>query len=265
MPINPQSKALFFDVFGTTVQWRQNVTKALQEAGERALHSPRGSLNPEIRAQASAMTTENWHSMAEDWRASYARFTATFDPSKSDGFVSIDQHHYNALVEILRSRQLDELFTESELKELVQCWHKLDPWDDSVKGLKLLSSKFRTATLSNGNLSLLQGLVQHGSLPFTDVVSSEHFGNYKPNPRVYLGAAERLGFKPEQCVMVAAHLLDLKAAKECGFGTIFVERDGEEFDDLEKAVDDGYVDMAVEVEESSDGFVEVARRLGISE
>ncbi|KAL4806991.1 HAD-like domain-containing protein [Aspergillus unguis] len=263
MPLNPQPKALFFDVFGTTVRWRESVTKALREASERALRSNREEIYPELRAQASAMTDDNWHSMAEDWRASYGRFTATFDPTKSSGFVSVDEHHYDALVEILRSRQLDELFTESELQELVQCWHRLDPWDDTVKGLGLLSSKFRTSTLSNGNVSLINDLIQHGSLPFTDITSSEHFGIYKPDPRVYRGAAERLGFTPEQCVMVAAHLGDLEAAKKCGFGTIYVERIGEEFDSLQKALDKGYVDLAVEIENSPNGFVEVARRLGI--
>ncbi|KAL4916907.1 haloacid dehalogenase [Aspergillus aurantiobrunneus] len=247
MPINPQAKVLFFDVFGTTVRWRTCVTKALQEASERALRNTRGSLPPDFRAQASAMTGDNWHSMAEDWRASYGRFTKTFDPS--NGFVSIDQHHYDALRELLLSRQLEDLFTESELQELVQCWHRLNPWDDTVQGLKLLSSKFRTSTLSNGNVSLLEDLVRHGSLPFTDITSAEHFGAYKPSPRVYLGAAEKLGFKPDQCVLVAAHLGDLKAAKACGFGTIYVERVGEEFGDLDQAIQEGYVDLAVEMED----------------
>ncbi|KAL4819020.1 haloacid dehalogenase [Aspergillus spinulosporus] len=238
MSFRPQTKALFFDVFGTTVQWRKVVTKALKEASENALRSDRESLHHDIRAQASAMTEDNWHSMAEDWRASYGRFTSTFDPS--NGFVSIDQHHYDSLLEILRSRQLDELFTESELQDLVQCWHRLDPWDDTVEGLKLLSSKFRTSTLSNGNVTLLEDLVRHGSLPFTDIVSAEHFGAYKPSPRVYLGAAEKLGLKPEECVLVAAHLKDLKAAKACGFGTIYVERVGEEFGNLDHAIQEGY-------------------------
>ncbi|KAL4734328.1 HAD-like domain-containing protein [Aspergillus similis] len=262
MSLRPQTKALFFDVFGTTVQWRKVVTKALKEACENALRSDRESLHDDVRAQASAMTEDNWHSMAEDWRASYGRFTSTFDPSNA--FVSIDQHHYDSLLEILRSRQLDDLFTESELQNLVQCWHRLDPWDDTVEGLKLLNSKFRTSTLSNGNVSLLEDLVRHGSLPFTDIVSAEHFGAYKPSPRVYLGAAEKLGLKPEECSLVAAHLRDLKAAKACGFGTIYVERVGEEFGNLDHAIQEGYVDLAVEMEDSPDGFVEVARQLGIS-
>ncbi|KAL4925899.1 haloacid dehalogenase, type II [Aspergillus undulatus] len=253
MAISGDTEALFFDVFGTTVSWRECVTKALEEASKRALQDTRESLHADLRATASAMTTDNWHSMAEDWRASYGRFTKTFDTS--NGFISVDKHHYDALIEILRSRCLDGLFTEAELQELVHAWHRLDPWTDSVQGLELLSSKFRTVTLSNGNVSLLEDLAQYGSLPFTDIVSAEHFGAYKPSPRVYLGAAERLGFKPEQCTLVASHLGDLKAAKACGFGTIYVERVGEEFGSLEQALQDGYVDLAVDMEDSKDGFL----------
>lgn len=37
-----------------------------------------------------------------------------------------------------------------------------------------------------------------------------------------------MGLQPEEIAMVAAHLSDLKAAKSCGFKTIYVERKQEE-------------------------------------
>lgn len=66
--------------------------------------------------------------------------------------------------------------------------------------------------------------------------------------------------------MVAAHLSDLKAAKGCGFQTVYVERESEEAwptDRIEQAKDEGFVDIWVGLNES--GFLEVARRLGIKE
>lgn len=36
MPITPLPKALFFDVFGTCVDWRKTVTEALIEAASKA-------------------------------------------------------------------------------------------------------------------------------------------------------------------------------------------------------------------------------------
>ena len=37
-----------------------------------------------------------------------------------------------------------------------------------------------------------------------------------------------MGLKPDEVAMVAAHLVDLQAARNCGFKTIYVERRQEE-------------------------------------
>jgi 2-haloacid dehalogenase len=123
-----------------------------------------------------------------------------------------------------------------------------------------------TCTLSNGNLSLLGDLRTHSTIPFTHVFSAELFGTYKPSPRVYLGAAEKLQLPPDQCAMVAAHLNDLRAAKDNGLKTIYVERpDEEEWDQeqVEKARQDGWVDLWVSAGNGSKGFITVAEKLGI--
>ncbi len=117
-----------------------------------------------------------------------------------------------------------------------------------------------TATLSNGNISLLTDLSTHGSLPFTHIFSAELFGSYKPSPKVYLGAVEKLGLKPSECAMVAAHLADLKAAKDLGLQAIYVEREAEEDwanEEVEKAR--GWVDLWV----GKGGFLTVAEKLGV--
>jgi 2-haloacid dehalogenase len=102
------------------------------------------------------------------------------------------------------------------------------------------------------------------SIDFTHLFSAELFGTYKPAPGVYLGAAEKLGLPPKECVMVAAHLNDLKAAKENGLRTIYVERPGEEDwseDEVDRARQEGWVD--VWVGKNRKGFISVAEELGI--
>ncbi|MDX1604742.1 MAG: HAD hydrolase-like protein, partial [Candidatus Competibacterales bacterium] len=47
---------------------------------------------------------------------------------------------------------------------------------------------------------------------------------YKPQPAVYLNAAELLDLGPAQCLMVAAHNDDLIAAAGWGLATAFVVR-----------------------------------------
>ena len=260
MSLSTPPKALFFDVFGTVVEWRSCVTKALNEAAQRALSDPHKHLPAAVHAQASAMTVTDWQALTDEWRASYSRFTKTFDPS-SHGFIPVDQHHYTALHRLLEERGIASLFTDEERWGLALSWHRLDPWPDSVRGLELLNRRFRTCTLSNGNIALLEDLARHGPLPFNDIVSAEHFGVYKPSPTVYLGAAGRLGLEPGECALVAAHLSDLKAAKGQGFQTVYVERWQEETLDVEalaRAKGEGYVDMWIDL--SSEGLVEIARR-----
>jgi 2-haloacid dehalogenase len=256
--------ALFFDIFGTVVEWRSCVTSAFVSAAQQALNDPNRDIPADARARASTLTESDWLGVAEDWRRSYGEFTSNFDASKP--FISVDQHHHTALQDLLTQRGVRELFTADELWELTLAWHRLNPWDDSVRGLELLNSRFVTSTLSNGNVSLLQDLKEFGSLPFKHLVSSENFGAYKPSPKVYLGAAKLLGLEPEQCVMVAAHLKDLQAAKSCGFQTVYVEREKEEAwsgEQVAKAKEDGFVDIWVDL--NTGGFVEVARRFGIVE
>lgn len=256
------TRALFFDVFGTVVEWRTCVTKALHAAARNARNNRSKGIPTDVHERASALSEQDWLQVAEEWRRSYSKFTSTFDSSQA--FVSVDRHHYMALKSLLCQRDLEDLFTEEELWNVAFSWHRLDPWPDSVAGLQLLNKKFITSTLSNGNVSLLQDLVQHGSLSFTHLISSEHFGAYKPSPKVYNGAAQRLGLEPSECALVAAHLGDLKAAKSCGFQTVYVERALEETwskDQIERARADGTVDLWVDLE--CEGFLEVARRFGI--
>jgi 2-haloacid dehalogenase len=123
-----------------------------------------------------------------------------------------------------------------------------------------------TATLSNGNIALLSDLKTHGNLDFTHILSAELFGSYKPSPKVYLGAVEKLGLQPNECAMVAAHLGDLRAAKDLGLQAIYIERPGEEdwsVKEVEKASDEGWVDLWVSQGVGSRGLITMAERLGV--
>lgn len=103
-------------------------------------------------------------------------------------------------------------------------------------------------------------------MKFTHVLSAELFGSYKPSPKVYLGAVEKLGLQPKECAMVAAHLGDLRAAKSLGLQAIYVERPGEESwssEEVEKAMGEGWVDLWVSRDVGNNGFITVAEKLGI--
>ncbi|KAL8761256.1 MAG: hypothetical protein Q9184_002606 [Pyrenodesmia sp. 2 TL-2023] len=243
-------------VFGTLVDWRLTVSHTLAHQAALALNSASStSVPPAVRLFAS---TISWPDFAQEWRDTYKTFTrANSSPSKSTGkqaFKTVDQHHYDSLVRLLADHNLTGLWDPEQLHSISRIWHFLDPWNDSSPALHDLSKSFVLCTLSNGNVSLLRDLAAHADLPFSRILSSEHFGAYKPSPLVYNGAAEHLGLRADQCALVAAHLSDLKAARECGFQTIYVERMDEEDWSVEEVVQarrEGWVDMWIGLEEQN--------------
>lgn len=83
---------------------------------------------------------------------------------------------------------------------------------------------------------------------------------------MYLGAAEKLQLPPNECAVVAAHLNDLRAAKDNGLKAIYVERPEEEEwsqEQVEKARQEGWVDLWISAGNGSKGLITVAEKLGI--
>jgi 2-haloacid dehalogenase len=265
MTLPKQARALLFDVFGTCVDWRSTVTNALYKATREALDSPVSSVASATRIKATNMSLEDWGKFAQEWRNTYKVYVKTIAHDPTLPVKTIDEHHFDSLLKLLTEWGLESLWKPHELQTISLIWHHLDPWADSENGIKALNTKFWTCTLSNGNLSLLNDLKVHAKLEFTYVFSAEQFQTFKPNPAVYHGAAKKLEVRSDECVMVAAHLSDLQAAKSCGYQTVYVERPQEEDwepERVERAKTEGFVDVWVTQEE--DGFIAVAEKLGIT-
>ena len=264
MVLSTFPRALLFDIFGTCVDWRSTVTKALNDQAHTTLSSATASLAAYLRMRASSMTLDDWGNLAQEWRDSYKQFTKSLAEDSGLPWKTVDEHHLNSLKQLLVVWQLEGLWTSEEIQALSLIWHRLNPWPDSSLGIKELNKLFWTVTLSNGNLSLLNDLHVYAKIDFTHVFSAELFGSYKPSPKVYLGAVEKLGLKPSECAMVASHLSDLKAAKSNGLQAIYVERPSEEdwSDELvENARTEGWVDLWIPA--GQEGFVTMAERLRV--
>ncbi|KAJ4124958.1 hypothetical protein NW768_009299 [Fusarium equiseti] len=251
-------KGLTFDVFGTTVDWRTTVT---EELTLRAFRKASSDLDQDLKARIQNLTEQDWGRFAQEWRNSYGKFTRGFDPEKHT-WKTIDQHHHDSLVELLAAWDLTDLYSSSEIESLSLVWHRLTPWDDSSDGLQKLSKTYKTSTLSNGNVSLLRDLNDFGNLGFQYFLSAEKFGAYKPNPRVYTGAAKELGLEPEEVAMVAAHLSDLAAARSCGLRTVYIERPREEgWDESDEKYQQAKEWVDLWITKDDEGFLTLAKRL----
>ncbi|KAF1830759.1 haloacid dehalogenase [Decorospora gaudefroyi] len=268
MTLSPTPRALLFDVFGTCVNWRKTVVSTLHAQAHESLNAATKSLASRLRMRVSDMTMDHWGQFAQQWRECYKTSTRDHAHDPSQPWVSVDDIHLTSLKHLIAKWDIEGLWDAEEIIFLSLVWHRLEPWEDSAIGVELLNQLFATCTLSNGNLSLLSDLRTHSGILFTHLFSAEEFGTYKPSSKVYLGAVNKLGIQPNQCVMVAAHLGDLKAAKSNGLQAIYVERPGEEdwgTGEVERARQDGWVDLWVGLGEGSKGFITVAEKLGVGE
>lgn len=201
-------RALCFDVFGTTVDWRSGVAAEAQRLG--ALNCVDG----------------DWDRLADAWRGLY---TPSMDRVRRGElpWTNFDRLHRMSLDLVLREVGA-EGFDLAARDELTLAWERLPPWPDAAPGLERLARRFTVATLSNGNRSQQAALIAFAGLPFQRVLSAEDFRHYKPDPEVYLGAASALGLQPGQVMMVASHKSDLRAAQAAGKQTAikaaFIER-----------------------------------------
>ena len=198
-------KVIAFDIFGTVVDWHGGIRAEV----ERML--------PGVDGSAFALA----------WRAGYQpamRAVMERLAAGEGGFTLVDELHLHILDEVLRDFGLEDTLDREAKRELNTAWHRLPAWPDAVDGLTRLKARYTICTLSNGNIGLLTEMAKRAGLPWDCILSAEVFKAYKPDPRVYLGAAGVFAVPPSQLMLVAAHQDDLAAARACGLRTAYIER-----------------------------------------
>ncbi len=197
-------KALLFDVFGTVVDWRTGIAIEVQMIAKK--------YNIELNAD----------DFADAWRAEYQPAMEQIRSGKRS-FTILDNLHLENLKKIAPRFNLNNLSNE-DLNVLVTAWHRLPGWPDSSQGLNKLKKKFILATQSNGNIALMVNMAKYSNLNWDVILGAEVLGHYKPEPEAYIKACRALNLKPSECLMVAAHDDDLKAASLQGMKTAYVHR-----------------------------------------
>src|SRR5262245_34792537 len=156
------AKALVFDTFGTVVDWR-------------------GSIIEEGKVWGKTKKIEiDWAGFADRWRAGYA--PAMDKVRKGElPWTKLDDLHRMILEDLLMEFRMMPSLAEAEKDHLNRVWHRLQPWPDSVPGLRRLKKKFTIAPLSNGNVSLLSDMARHAGLPWDLILSAELAKHLKPD------------------------------------------------------------------------------------
>ncbi len=145
-------KALVFDTFGTVVDWR-------------------GSIIAEGTAWGKAHGVDiDWARFADRWRSGYG--PAMNKVRKGElPWTKLDALHRMILDQLLPEFNITGL-SEEEKDHWNRVWHRLKPWPDSVAGLARLKKKYTIATLSNGNVGLLNDMAKNAGLPWDTILSA---------------------------------------------------------------------------------------------
>ncbi len=197
-------KAIFFDTFGSVVDWRGSLIAELSEFG------------------AARGLNVDWAAFVDDWRGAYKPSMDRVRTGEMPWTI-LDELHRASLETLVAKYGITGL-SDADLAHVTKGWHRLHGWPDSVAGLTRLKSRYIIAPLSNGNVGLLVNLAKFAGLPWDMVFGSEIPRAYKPDPEVYLGACAMLGLPPGEVMMAAAHNYDLAAARALGMKTGFFAR-----------------------------------------
>jgi 2-haloacid dehalogenase len=197
-------KALFFDVFGTLVDWRTGVARDAE-----LVLKPLGY-------------SIDWFAFADAWRDQYQPAMEEVRSGRIP-YTKLDVLHRRTLQKILPQFGLEKI-DDAMLDPLTLAWHRLDAWEDVPTGLARLQRRFLIAPVSNGNTALMCALARRNDFRWDAILGADLARDFKPKSVVYRAAVDAFNLEPDQCLMCAAHSSDLEAAANSGIRTAFIMR-----------------------------------------
>ena len=126
-------------------------------------------------------------------------------------------------------KSLNLTYSEAVLAQLEAAYRALSLFDDTRPALEQLRRQqpaIKLAVLSNGAPGMLRAVVTYNKLDvmLDAVLSVDEVGIFKPDPRVYQLACDRLGVAPDAIGFVSSNGWDAAGAKAFGFNTFWINR-----------------------------------------
>ena len=191
-------RACVFDAYGTLFDVNSAAAHAKDELGEK------------------------WLPLADSWRTKQLQYT--WLRSLMGRHADFWQVTGDALDFTLETLGL----TDSALRaRLMSLYLALEPFPEVSDVLRRLKSAgLRTAILSNGTPQMLDAVVSAAKLDasFDAVLSVEAVGVFKPHPRVYQLACDRLQLEPAAIAFQSSNAWDAHAASAFGMRVVWCNR-----------------------------------------
>lgn len=163
--------------------------------------------------------------------------TTWFAATLRDGFALTVQHDAAPFAEVARAVLVGLLSRQQRLDRSVEDaaalildrFRDLAVHADVPDGLRALAATGAPlVTLSNGAVAVAERLLAAAGVRdlFTQLLSVEEVGAWKPHPDAYASGATRTGRRPKELVLVAVHPWDVDGAARAGWRTAYLDRTG---------------------------------------
>ena len=182
----------------------------------------------DVNAAARALAAEigpDWPALAETWRAKQLNYS--WLRSLMGAHVDFQQITADALDFALEDRGLQDAGFRQRLLDLylnLACFPEVPGMLRQLKG-----AGFVTGILSNGAPAMLEAACQSAGISglIDHLISVEDVGIYKPDPRIYRLAMEKLVLPAQAIAFHSSNGWDIHAGKRAGFYAVWINRSGQ--------------------------------------
>jgi len=168
---------------------------------------------------------QKWEPLAEIWRTKQLNYT--WLRSLMDEYVGFWQVTEDALSFALETLEINNEGLKSRLLNLYQ---ELDVYPE-VSGVlrKLKQQGLTTAILSNGTDKMLDNAVRSADIghDLDHVISVDRLKIYKPHPKVYKLAVDKLSLPAEKICFMSSNPWDISGGANFGFKAVWINRLGQ--------------------------------------
>jgi 2-haloacid dehalogenase len=202
-PLPLEIDALVFDAYGTLFD----------------VHS--------VTALADELLPGNGPALSQVWRTKQLEYTWLQSLMASPAHPREDFAAVTAAALDYAIAALHLALSAAGRRRLCDAYLTLAPFADVPGAMKALAPRPRWI-LSNGTLAMLEPAVRHGGLDaaLDGILSVDAAGIYKPSPRVYQLAVDRLRLPPARIGFVSSNGWDAIGAKAFGFTAFWINRTG---------------------------------------
>jgi len=180
-----------------------------------------------VAARAEALAPGHGADLARVWRAKQLEYTWLSSLMTSPGYARPDFAAVTAMALEYACAALVLPIDAEARAGLARAYEDLACYADARDTLVRLAPHPRWI-LSNGTHAMLDPMVTAAGLDdvVDGVISVDEVDVYKPSPRVYALAVERLGVAPASIAFVSANAWDAAGAQAFGFTAFWINRAG---------------------------------------